>query len=170
MKTTLKKALAPALVLGALLSLLLAVGASAQRGGGPGMRHHGGHSRHGGHGGLMNVERLADYLSLTAAQKTQVEQLREKMKTAMEPLREEHRELAEAVHTALENGADATTVGTAVIASHQHREKMRAIHEQYDGELEAILTPAQLSRWNALKDARKAMRGRPGFADDESED
>jgi Spy/CpxP family protein refolding chaperone len=118
----------------------------------------------------MNVERLAEYLSLTAAQKTQVEQLREKMKTAMEPLREEHRELAEAVHTALENGADATTVGTAVIASHQHREKMRAIHEQYDGELEAILTPAQLSRWNALKDARKAMRGRPGFADDESED
>lgn len=163
MKSTLKKALAPALVLGALLSLLLAAGASAQRG--PGMRHHG---RHGGHDGLMNAERLADYLSLTAAQKTQVEQLREKMKTAMEPLREEHRELAEAVHTALENKADATTVGTAVIAAHEHREKMRAIHEQYDGELEAILTPAQRSRWNALKDARKAMR--PGYDGDEPEE
>lgn len=160
-----KSIIAPALVLGALFSLLLAVGASAQRG--PGMRHHG----HGGPRGLMNVDRLAEYLDLTAAQKTQVEQLREKMKTAMEPLREEHRELAEAVHTALENGADATIVGTAVIASHQHREKMRAIHEQYDGELETILTPAQLSRWQALKDAHKTMRpGRRGFADDESED
>jgi len=156
-----KSLITPALVLGAILSLLLGVAASAQRG--PGMRHHG------RHGGMMDADRLADYLSLTAAQKTQVEQLREEMKAAMEPLREEHRELAEAVHTALENKADATTVGNAVIAAHEQREKMRALHEQYDGKLEAVLTPAQRSRWNALKDARKAMR--PRFhGDDEPED
>lgn len=160
-----KSIIAPALVLGALFSLLLAVGASAQRG--PGMRHHG----PGGPRGLMNVDRLAEYLDLTAAQKTQAEQIREKMKTAIEPLREEQRELFEAVHAALENNADATTVGTAMIAAHQHREKIRALHEQYDAELAAILTPAQRSRWNALKDAHKAMRpGYGGDADDEPED
>ena len=53
-------------------------------------------------------------------------------------------------------------MGAAVIAAHEQREKMRALHEQYDGKLEAVLTPAQLSRWNALKDARKAMRPRSG--------
>lgn len=159
MKSTLKKALAPALVLGALLSLLLSVAATAQRG--PGMRHHG----PGGHGRHMDSDALAEYLSLTAAQKTQVEQLREKMKTAMEPLREEHRELAQAVHAALESNADAATVGAAVIAAHEHREKIHALRDQHDTELEAILTPAQLSRWRALKDARKAMR--PGFPGDE---
>lgn len=158
-----KSIIAPALVLGALLTLLLAVGATAQRG--PGMRPHG----HGRHGGPMNVDRLAEYLDLTAAQKAQAEQIRERMKTAIEPLREEQRELFEAVHTALENNADATTVGTAMIAAHQHREKIRALHEQYDAELEALLTPEQLSRWRALKDARKAMR--PRFhGDDEPED
>ena len=166
MKTTLKKAIAPALVLGALFSLLLAAGASAQRG--PGMRHHG---PGGGHGRHMDSGALAEYLSLTEAQKTQVEQLRDKMKAAAEPLREEHRELAEAIHTALENKADAATVGAAVIAAHEQREKMRALHEQHETEMEAILTPAQLSRWQALKDARKTMRpGRRGFAGDESED
>lgn len=112
----------------------------------------------------MNVDALAEYLSLTAAQKTQVEQLRDKMKTAMEPLHQEHRQLAEAVHTALENNADAATVGAAVIAAHEHREKMHSLREQHDTELEAILTPAQLSRWRALKEARKAMR--PGYAGD----
>jgi Spy/CpxP family protein refolding chaperone len=159
-----KSIIAPALVLGALFSLLIAAGAMAQRG--PG-RHHG----HGGHRGLMNVDRLAEYLDLTAAQKTQAEQIREKMKTAIEPLREEQRELFEAVHTALENNADATTVGTAMIAAHQHREKIRTLHEQYDAELEALLTPEQLSRWRALKEARKAMRPPFGpFGNDEPED
>lgn len=159
-----KSITATALVFGALFSLLIAAGATAQRG--PG-RHHGPHGP-GGPRGFMNVDRLADYLDLTAAQKTQVEQIRERMKAALEPLHEEQRELREAVHTALENNADAQTVGTAAIAAHQHREKIRALFDQYDGELEALLTPEQLSRWRAMKEARKAMH--PRFGDDESED
>lgn len=160
-----KKTIVSALALGAFLALLVTSVASAR----PGGRMH-------GRGGPMNVDRLADYLSLTEAQKTQVEQLREKTKAAAEPLREEHRSLVEQVRTALDSGADAATVGAAVIAAHEHGEKMRAVREQHDKELEALLTPAQLTRWRALKDARKAMRspipglGGPGDHDDRGDD
>jgi Spy/CpxP family protein refolding chaperone len=141
-----KRIIASALALGALCALLLAAAATAQP---ERLRGH--------HRGPMNVDRLADYLSLTEAQKTQVEQLREKMKQSLEPLFEEHRRLAEEVHAALESNADAATVGTAVIAAHEHGKKLRAVREQHDAELEALLTPAQLSRWRALKEARKLM-------------
>jgi Spy/CpxP family protein refolding chaperone len=141
-----KKTISPALALAALFALLVAAVATAQ----PGRMH--GHGRH------MDGGRLAEYLNLTEAQKTQVEQLREKTKLAMEPLFEEHKELAEAVRTALENKADAATVGAAVIAAHEHGEKIRAVRDQHDAELAALLTPEQLERWNAMKEARKRMR------------
>lgn len=145
-----RKSIVPVLALGAVFALLLAAVASAQ----PGRMH--GHGRH-GFGGRMDTDRLAAILSLTDAQKTQVEKLREKTKAAMEPLFQEHRQLREAVRTALENDADAATVGAAVIAAHEHGEKIRAVRDQHETELAAILTPEQLTRWNALKDARKRM-------------
>lgn len=150
-----KRLITPVLALGSVFALLLAAVATAEPG-----RMHGRR----GFGGHMDPDRLASYLSLTEAQKTQVEQLREKTKLAIEPLFQEHRQLTEAVRTALENDADAATVGAAVIAAHEHREKMRAVREQHETELEALLTPEQLSRWQALKDARKMREHSvPGF-------
>ena len=146
-----RKSIFSSLALGAVVALLLSAAASAQ----PGRMH--GHGRH-GFRGHMDADRLATVLSLTDAQKTQVEQLREKTKAAMEPLFQEHRQLREAVQTALENDADAATVGAAVIAAHEHGEKIRAVRDQHETELAAILTPEQLERWNALKDTRKRMR------------
>jgi len=142
----LKKTIIPALTLGALFALTIAAAATAQ----PGRMH--------GHGGPMDLDRLADYLSLTEAQKTQVQQLQEKTRESIEPLFAEHRQLVEKVEAALDGNADAATVGAAVIAAHEQGKKLRAVREQHDAELEALLTPAQLSRWRALKDARKMMR------------
>ncbi|HKH43138.1 MAG TPA: periplasmic heavy metal sensor [Thermoanaerobaculia bacterium] len=148
-----KKSIIPALVLAVLCSLSAAFVATAQPG-----------RMHGGHGGPMDLDRLAEYLSLTAAQKTQAQEIREKTKQAIEPLFEEHKQLVEQVEAALESNADAATVGAAVIAAHEQGKKIRAVHDQHDAELEAILTPAQLSRWRALKDARKMMHPRiPGL-------
>lgn len=146
-----KRSIAPALALGAIFALLLSAVAMAQPG------------RMRGHGRHMDSGRIAEYLNLTEAQKTQVEQLREKTKVAMEPLFEEHRALAEAVHSALESDADAATVGAAVIAAHEHGKKIRAVREQHDAELEALLTPEQAERWRSLKDARKMMPPIPGL-------
>jgi hypothetical protein len=75
----------------------------------------------------------------------------------MEPLIEEHRQLADQVRTLLESKADAATVGNAVIAAYAQGEKIRAAREELDTEIEALLTPAQVSRWRTLKDARKMM-------------
>lgn len=142
-----KKSTIPALVLALLFALSAAIVATAQPG-----------RMHGGRGGpMMDPDRLAEYLSLTAAQKTQVQEIREKMKQAVEPLFEEHKQLVEQVEAALESNADAATVGAAVIAAHEQGKKIRAVHDQHDAELEALLTPAQLARWRALKDARKMM-------------
>ena len=142
-----RKSIAPALALGAVFALLLAAAAMAQPG-----RMHGR-----GFGGRMDPDRLASYLSLTEAQKTQVQTLQEKTRAAIEPLLQERRQLAEAVRTALESKADAATVGNAVIAAYEQGEKIRAVHDQLETELEALLTTEQLSRWQALKDARKMM-------------
>ena len=141
-----KKITIPALALGALLAL--SITATAQ----PGRMHD--------HGGPMDVDRLARYLSLTEAQKTQVQQLQEKTRESMEPLFAERRQLVEQVEAALDGNADAATVGAAVIAAHEQGKKIRAAHEQHEAELEAILTPAQLERWRALKEARKESHGR----------
>lgn len=143
-----KRSIAPVLALGAVCALLLTAAASAQ----PGRMHGRGFG-----GGHMDPDRLATWLDLTDAQKAQVEKLQEKTKTALEPLFQEHRQLAEAVRTALESKADAATVGTAAIAAWEHGEKIRAVRDQFETELEAILTAEQLSRWQALKDARKRM-------------
>jgi len=139
-----RKSIIPALAL-----LLLAGVAMAQ----PGRMH----GRGFGGGGHMDPDRLADYLSLTETQKTQVQKLQAKTKTAIEPLFQERRQLAEAVRTALENKADAATVGAAVIAAYEQGEKIRAVHDQFETGLEALLTADQLSRWQTLKEARKMM-------------
>jgi len=144
----LKKSIVSALTIGALCALSIVPVAMAQPG-----RMHG--SMHGGPGGPMDADRLATYLSLTEAQKTQVQQLQEKTRQSMEPLFQEHRQLMDQVQTALENNADAATVGAAVIAAYEQGKKIRAVHDQHDAELEALLTPDQLTRWRSLKDARK---------------
>lgn len=147
----------------ALIALVLLTTAAAAMARGP----EGDHGHHRGGARMMNVERLAEYLSLTDAQKAQVEQLREQMKQTTEPLREEQKRLRGEVEAALDRKADAATVGAAVIAAHENREKLHAAFEQHGAELEALLTPAQASRWRALKDARELQgrrfgRGRSG--------
>lgn len=144
-----KKSIVSALTIGALCVLSIVPVAMAQ----PGRMHGPMH----GPGGPMDVDRLANYLSLTDAQKTQVRELQEKTRQSMEPLFAEHKQLVEQVQTALENNADAATVGAAVIAAYEQGKKIRAVHDQHDAELEALLTPDQLTRWRSLKDARKMM-------------
>lgn len=150
-----KKNTIPALALGALFALSIVAAATADPG------------RMRGHRGPMDVDRLASYLNLTEAQKTQVQQLQERTRESIEPLFAEHRQLREQVRSLLDSNADATTVGKAVIAAHQHGEKIRAAREQHESELEALLTSEQRERWSALKEARKERRDRMfrGFGD-----
>lgn len=154
-----KRTLTPALALGAALSLLVAAAATARPDFGRGGRGH-------GRGGPeQRIEFLAEYLSLTEAQKASVQKLQENLADKMEPVREEQKRLHGEVREALDNDADAATVGALVIAQHEGREKIHALMQEHANQVKALLTPAQVSRWNALKDAREARRGkgRHGF-------
>ncbi|HJX26995.1 MAG TPA: Spy/CpxP family protein refolding chaperone [Thermoanaerobaculia bacterium] len=148
-----KRTLIPALALGAAFSLLVASAATARPDFGRGGRGH-------GRGGSeQRIEFLAEYLSLTAAQKASIQKLQDALEARIEPLREEQKRLHGEVRGALDNDADAATVGALVIAQHEGREKIHALMEEHATQIEAQLTPAQVSRWNALKDARRARRG-----------
>lgn len=152
-----KRMMIPALALGAAFSVLVATTATARPGfGGKGM-----HGRGADHA-EQRLEFLAEYLSLTEAQKTAIEKLQEGLKAEMEPLREQQKQLHEQVREALDNDAGAATVGALVIAQHEGREKIHDLMEEHAEQVKAQLTPAQVSRWNALKDAREARRGHRG--------
>lgn len=152
-----KRLMIPALALGAVFSVLVATAATARPGfGGRGMRGHGPGDAE------QRLEFLADYLSLTEAQKTAIEKLQASLETRIEPLREQQKQLHEQVREALDNDADAATVGALVIAQHEGREKIRGLMEAHADQIKAQLTPAQVSRWEALKEARQARRGSRG--------
>jgi Spy/CpxP family protein refolding chaperone len=157
-----KRLMIPALALGAALSVLVATAATARPGFG-GKRMHGRGADH----AEQRLEFLAEYLSLTGAQKTAIEKLQDGLQTRIEPLREQQKQLHEQVREALDNDADAATVGALVIAQHVGREQIRDLMEAHAGQVKAQLTPAQVARWEALKDAREARRGhRDGYRGD----
>ena len=152
-----KRMMIPALALGAVFSVLVATAATARPGFGKGMRGHGpGHAE-------QRLEFLAEYLSLTEAQKTAIQKLQDSLRSQIEPIREQQQQLHEQVREALDSGADAAAVGALVIAQHEGREKIHALMEEHAEQVEAQLTPAQVSRWNALKEARQARRGARRF-------
>lgn len=152
-----KRMMIPALALGAVFSVLVATAATARPGFARGMRGHGPENA------AERLEFLADYLSLTTAQKTAIQKLQEALEAKIEPLREEQQRLHGEVREALDNDADAATVGALVIAQHEGREKIHALMEEHATQIEAQLTPPQVARWKALKDAHKARRGSHDF-------
>ena len=83
-------------------------------------------------------------LGLTEDQKTQAKQLHEELRAKAEPLMEQVREQHEAVETMLESAnPDPTAVGRQVIAAHQTREQLKALHEDFKTRFTALLTAEQ---------------------------
>lgn len=87
-------------------------------------------------GGMMGGKRIFDQLNLTAAQKTKMEALREKMRADMK--------------ANFEKGSkpDAT--------------KVKAAMDKYQKEIMAILTPEQQKKYKALLEEMKKKRGQGG--------
>lgn len=109
---------------------------------------------------LGNPRALARYLRLTPAQVEQARQLREELRTDVEPLRETGKALREALADELDAAPqNACEVGQAAIAVHDNHAQIRAAQEEFDEAFSAILTPAQLARYEALKEAVRLLRG-----------
>lgn len=109
---------------------------------------------------LRNPRLLARYLRLTPEQVQQAEALHRTLRDTVEPLREAAKGLREDYREAL--GAtprDACAVGEAAVALHDNTEQIAAALRDFDESFSAILTPEQLRRYEALKEAARLLRG-----------
>ena len=132
------------LMLAVLLALPIAFPITLQAQGGPGPRDPGEI--------LHNPRALARYLRLTPDQVTATQKLAADLKAAVEPLRQQEKQLRDAFETAVSApNANPCDVGQAALALHANHEKIRAALDDFDKKFSALLTPAQLARYEALK-------------------
>ncbi len=125
-----------------------------------------------GHHGARHLFPPPGYLDLTDEQIDAVEALREDLRARLDGVRDEGRALREQLRAALEGDApDAARVGQLVIDLDAHRDQVRAVFEDAESRLAALLTEEQLEKWENFKELRAHRRGprhhrlRGGFGD-----
>jgi len=102
---------------------------------------------------------IARYFDFTPEQVEQIKGFIETRKAAVEPLVKQITEKEQALHNLLgAPGPDPVAVGNLVLAIRQLRGQVRDAQEQFDTDLEGILTPDQLTK---LRAARRADRLEP---------
>jgi Spy/CpxP family protein refolding chaperone len=108
---------------------------------------------------LANPRLLARYLRLTEAQIEQQKELVQAHRAVVEPLAAQHRELRADLREALEGSSpEACSVGELVLDLHAVGDQIRAARAELDEAFSAILTPEQLARYEALKEAVRLLR------------
>jgi Spy/CpxP family protein refolding chaperone len=107
-----------------------------------------------GRGGERHLQRLVDYVGLSADQQTAWKSLFERHQADTVAMRQEGRELHQRLHAAVTaENPDPTTVGSATLALKKHRSKAKAAHEAFETELKSTLTPDQKVKFEAFKAA-----------------
>jgi Spy/CpxP family protein refolding chaperone len=145
------------LIIATFLAIALAGGALLAAPGAP--MSQAGRPEHGRRGGNhLSPAQLAEFLGLSAEQKSKAQALHEEQRSATEPLRRDLRTNRETVKSAVDAG-NALEAGQALIAAKGLREQLKAAHEGFESKFEAILTPEQKARWSVLQDLRKTRRG-----------
>jgi Spy/CpxP family protein refolding chaperone len=147
-----------------LLVIVLAAGAYAQHrpapNGGPGGPGFAG-AAFGGPGGSTA---LAEYLGLTAEQKTAWETIQSDTRAAIEALHEQERTLHEQLRTALDGGStDAAAFGNLLIQIRSIDAQIKAARDAADAKFEATLTADQKVKFAAFQAASAFLhQGGPG--------
>jgi len=113
-------------------------------------------------GGPLGKE--ARFLRLTEDQVAQVEQALDQQRPRMQALHEKMRQNHEQLREALDAAApDAQAVGELVIEGSRLEKQARALRDEAEQTLDAVLTPEQKRRHEMLEAARAATGpGRPG--------
>ncbi|HEX9985746.1 MAG TPA: Spy/CpxP family protein refolding chaperone [Thermoanaerobaculia bacterium] len=105
---------------------------------------------------------VADYLGLTAAQRTAWQTVQSELRASTQALREQQHTLAEQLHTALE-GSDATAIGNLVLQLKALHGQLDAARDAAEAKFSATLTPEQQTKFAALLAAADYLRERgPG--------
>ncbi len=103
---------------------------------------------------LHNPRALARYLKLTAEQTVTMKNLQEDLRTTTRPLHEQIEPLQATLQTQLDAASpDACSAGATLVKIDGLRDDIRDAREDYDEAFSAILTPEQLAKYEALKDA-----------------
>jgi Spy/CpxP family protein refolding chaperone len=105
---------------------------------------------------LRNPRALARFLKLTPAQIETAKQLGQTLHNTTKPLYDQIEPLEDQLHSQLDAASpDACAVGNTVVQIDALRDQIRAAREDFDEAFSAILTPEQLAKYEALKDAAK---------------
>jgi Spy/CpxP family protein refolding chaperone len=105
---------------------------------------------------LRNPRALARYLKLTPAQIETTKQLLQTLHGTTRPLYQQIEPLEELRRGQLDAASpDACAVGATVVQIDGLRDQIRDAREGFDAAFSAILTPEQLTRYEALKDAAR---------------
>lgn len=108
---------------------------------------------------LRNPRALARYLALTPDQVAKAKTLQQQLQATLKPLHDSQKTLREQYRTALEaTPQDACAIGDIAIDIYENQEKVHDALETYDDAFSALLTPAQLARYEALKEAARLLR------------
>jgi Spy/CpxP family protein refolding chaperone len=109
---------------------------------------------------LGNPRLLARFLHLTPDQVAQEKTFATTLKNTVEPLRQARKPLYDQLETLF--GAttkDACAIGRVEIDLHDNGDQIRAAYQAFDTSFSAILTPEQLTRYEALKAAAHLFGG-----------
>ena len=105
---------------------------------------------------LTNPRALARYLKLTPAQIETTKQLLQTLHATTRPLHEQQKPLHDQLRTQLDAaGPDACAIGNTLLRIEGLRDQIREARQDFDDAFSAILTPEQLARYEALKDAAR---------------
>ncbi len=105
---------------------------------------------------LHNARALARYLKLTPEQIATTKDLLDDLHATTKPLYDQIEPLEAQRRSQLDAAnPDACTVGATVVKIDGLRDKIRDAREDFDTAFSAILTPAQLAKYEALKDLLK---------------
>ena len=106
--------------------------------------------------GPRGFERPARYLDLSEQQKEAFRQIREKQQPQVEALHRKMHENRQQLHQALEGAnPEPVAIGELAIEGHRLQGQMRALREDADKQLRALLAPEQQVKFDAMKALRR---------------
>ena len=109
---------------------------------------------------LHNPRLLARYLKLTPEQVTAAQRLAADLKAVVEPLRQAGKTLRETLQADLDAASpNPCTVGQDLLAVRTNGDRIKAAIQDFDRRFSALLTPEQLARYEALKEAAHLLGG-----------
>ena len=99
----------------------------------------------------MDGDHIVAALNLSTGQKVQWDSIHQQLEASMQPLIDQHRTAEQQLNAAANaSSPDATSVGRAYLAMRAVDKQIKAAHESAKSQINAILTPDQKAKFDAI--------------------